>query len=74
MTLKINEIAWDRHKQCGGAKSINGIQPSPIDNLIFNDNKPAQIRVHSKRSYTITKMNDNINMDSTIAGSMSAHS
>ena len=70
MTLKIKEIAWDRHKQCSGAKSINGIQPSPIDNLIFNDNKP----VHSKRSYAITKMNDNINMDSTIAGSMSAHS
>jgi hypothetical protein len=32
--------------------------------------KPALIRFHSKRQHTITKMNENINMDSTIAGSL----
>jgi hypothetical protein len=35
-----------------------------------NDKKPAQIRFHSKRPHINTKMNDNINIDSTIAGSM----
>jgi hypothetical protein len=34
------------------------------------DKKPAQIHFHSKRPHTITKMKDNINMDSTISGSM----
>ena len=37
-----------------------------------NDKIPAQIRFHSKRLQTITKMIDNIHMDSTIAGSMNA--
>ena len=32
------------------------------------------IHFHAKRPHTITKMNDNKNMDSTIAGSMNAHS
>jgi hypothetical protein len=31
--------------------------------------KNAKIRFHSKRPHTITKMNDNINMDITIARS-----
>jgi hypothetical protein len=35
-----------------------------------NDINPAQIRFHSKRPHTATKMNDNINIDSTITGSM----
>jgi hypothetical protein len=35
-----------------------------------NDKKPAQIHFHSKRPHINTKMNDNINIDSTIAGSM----
>jgi hypothetical protein len=39
-----------------------------------NDKKPAQICFHSKRPHTIIKMNDNINMDSTIPESMNAHS
>jgi len=36
--------------------------------------KPAQIRFHSKRPHTITKMNDIIDMGSTIAGLVNAHS
>jgi hypothetical protein len=32
--------------------------------------KKVQIRFNSKRQHTVTKMNDSINMDSTIAGSM----
>jgi hypothetical protein len=35
-----------------------------------NDKKPAQILFHSKRPHINTKMNDNINMASTIAGSI----
>ena len=38
----------------------------------IKDKKPAQIRFHSKRPRVITKKNDNINMNSTIAGSMNA--
>jgi uncharacterized protein YprB with RNaseH-like and TPR domain len=34
--------------------------------------KSTQIYFHSKRLHTITKMNDNINMVSTIAVSMNA--
>jgi hypothetical protein len=29
------------------------------------EKKPAQIHFHSRRQHTITKMNDNINMDPT---------
>ena len=32
--------------------------------------KPPQIHFHSKRPHSVTKMNDSINMDSTIAVSM----
>jgi hypothetical protein len=50
------------------------ITPSAI-HIKTNDEKPAQIRFHAKRPYnTITKMNDNINMESTIAGTMDARS
>jgi flagellar biosynthesis GTPase FlhF len=48
----------------------------PISHVIFlcskRSNKPAQIRFRSKKNHTIIKMNDNINMDNTIAGSMNA--
>jgi len=36
--------------------------------------KRAQIVSYSKRPHTITKMSDNVIMDITIAGSMSARS
>ena len=35
--------------------------------------KNLYIGFHSKMPHTITKMNDNKDMDSTIAGSMNAH-
>jgi hypothetical protein len=35
---------------------------------IITDENPAQIRFHTERPYTITNMNDNINMGITIAG------
>ena len=55
---------------------------SPLDNWISNGNtnihkrstKPGQIRLHSKRPHTITKINDNINLERTKAGSENAHS
>jgi len=36
--------------------------------------KPAQIRFHSNRPHAITQMNDDIHMDSTIAGSVTVRS
>ena len=73
MTLEIQTLAWDRHKNVAGLNQIIGSQPSPLGNWIFNgfayiktnDKKPTHIRFHSKRSHTITKMNDNIEIDST---------
>jgi hypothetical protein len=57
---------------------VMGSEPLPFDNWISNDNiyinKPTQTGVHTKRPHAITKMNDNINMDSTIPGSMNARS
>jgi hypothetical protein len=55
-----------------------GIEPFSFDNWISNDNininKLTQTRVHTNRPHAITTMNDNINMDSTIPGSMNARS
>ena len=45
------------------------ITGSPAEYIYIYD-KPAQIRFHSNRPHTITKMNGNIKMDSKIAGSM----
>jgi hypothetical protein len=57
---------------------IMGIEPFSFDNWISNDNininKPTQTRVPINRPHAITTMNDNINMDSTIPGSMNARS
>ena len=47
--------------------SMMPAQPFLSDNWISN----MDVRFHSKRQHTITKMNENINMDSTIAGSVS---
>ena len=56
---------------------------SEVDNWISNRNKyvkkclkkkSVQISLHSKRPHTITEMNDNTNLDSTISGSMNTHS
>ena len=44
---------------------------SPQNNAYLNkQRKMTQIRFHLKIPHTVTEMNDNINMDSTIAGSM----
>ena len=64
-------------QKCGGVKQVNGT-PTLLSwwlNLqqqykYKHIEKPAQILFHSKRPHTITKMNVNINMDSTIAGLM----
>ena len=39
-----------------------------------NDKNPAQSRFHSNRPHTITQMNDNVNMDSTIVESVNTGS
>ena len=71
VTLEIQILASVRHKNVVWFNWLMGSQPSILDNWISNGNtyinKPAQIRFHPKRTYTITQTNDNINMDSTIA-------
>jgi hypothetical protein len=63
------------------AKTVNGIPTpllitgSPTTLHIETSHKiPAQIRFHSNRPHTITQMNDDIHMDSTIAGSVTVRS
>ena len=66
-TLGIQVLPWVRHTIVAGLSLLMGSLPSPLDNWIFkaihayiNDKNPAQIWFHSKRSHTLTKMNDNI--------------
>jgi hypothetical protein len=42
--------------------------------ILVNDEKHVHICFHSQRSHNITKKNDNMNMDNTIARSMNARS
>jgi len=62
-------------------KRFMGFQPSSLDNWIFKCStyvmdkrykNSGQIHLHPKRPHTKTNMNDNINMDSTIAWSVNA--
>ena len=76
LMFEIQILAWDRHKNVVGLNRLMGSLPSRLGNWISNGNtclnkrwKHAQIRFHSKGQQTIAKMNDNINMDNTIAGS-----
>ena len=64
-------------QKCGGVKLVNGILTLSSDNWIFYENsdiKKIQINLHrfTHKDHTITKRNDNINMesDSTITGSV----
>ena len=74
MTLEIQVLAWERHKNVAGFNWLMGSQPSPLDNWIFNSNTHLQTIKYLKRfaftqkDQTLTKINDNINIDSTIAG------
>jgi hypothetical protein len=45
-----------------------GCEPSLLDKQMMQ--KPTQIYFLSKRPHTITKINDNINLDSTIVESV----
>jgi hypothetical protein len=81
--LEIQVLPWERHKKYDSVIPVNGIPTLPLWSLgiqwqyvYINKRlkKPAQPRLHSKRSHTITKKNDNINMGSTIAGSINARS
>ena len=67
-------------QRSGGVKQINQITTalllivgSPTIIQIYSYNKkPTKIRLQSERPSTITNLNDNINMDSTIAVSVNA--
>jgi hypothetical protein len=80
MTLEINVLARDRHKNVAELNQLMGPQSSLSwysTALHYTDKntqyKPAQIHFHSNRPHIITKINDNINMDSTKAGSVNGH-
>jgi hypothetical protein len=38
MTLVIQILAWDRHKNVAGLNSLMRSHPSPLDNWIYNSN------------------------------------
>jgi hypothetical protein len=63
--------------KCGRIKLINVIPLSStkknLHRFTFTKKKPAQIHFHSKNPHNITKMNENINMDGTIEGSVNVH-
>ena len=75
MTLEFQVMAWDRHPNVSGLNWLMGSQPSALDNWMINDipyeqtikKKPAQIRFNWRRRI-FAKINDNINLDSAIAG------
>jgi hypothetical protein len=81
MTLKFKSWFRTNIQMCRD-KAVNGITTHALNNWIStvivihtNDkNNNITIRFYSKRPHAITKMNDNINMDSTITGSMNARS
>ena len=62
----------------GHTQRCGGVIPTGYPLLIIGYKqtikKSAQINVNSNRSYTITKMNDSINKDSTKTGSTNARS
>jgi hypothetical protein len=79
MTLKIQVMAWERHRNAAVLNPLMGSQASPLDNLISNGNinkrKQKMYRFVSLKMTTYyQKQNDNINMDSTIGGSMNDRS
>ena len=59
--------------RCGGVSPFNVTLPLIIE-YKPTIKKPARISVNSNRSHTISKMNDNINKDSTKTGSTNARS
>ena len=70
-------MPWNRDKHVAGLNWLIGSQTSrsPMTiQYIKKYKKPLQIYSHSKRTHTMTKLNDKINMDNTTAGSMNAYS
>ena len=64
MMLEIQVLSWDRHKDVMELTRSMGSQTSSLDNWISN------VNTYINKPHTITKMKDNINMDSIIAGSV----
>ena len=74
-------IQWTKHDT--NVNLFNEVPtPHSLENRISASNtdinkqaiKNMQIRFHSKKPHTITKLNDNINMDSAITGSVNVYS
>jgi hypothetical protein len=77
MPMEFQVLDWDRHNIWGGVKPLHSI--SQLSHLTIGSSTAIQIYIkkkhekicfHSIRPHTIIKMNDNINMDSTIAVSV----
>ena len=71
--MEIPGPGLEQTHRCGGVTPVNVIPPLIIEYKQTNK-KSALISVNSNRSHTITKMNDNINKDSTRTGSTNARS
>ena len=75
---KSRSWTWERHTNFGWVKLVYGIPPPPLNNWISNNKCKQTIRnlqrfTSTKKDHTlILKMNDNINMDSTITRLMNA--
>jgi hypothetical protein len=81
--MPIEILGSNRHQKIEVLNWSMWLQPLQFNNLLFpNGNtyiqkqlkNPADIRFYSKRQNNVTKPNDHINMNSTIAGSVNAGS
>ena len=78
MGLEIRVLTYDNHRNVAGFNRKMAPQPFSLNKCIsneyrykiYNNKETQQIHFHSQRSHTITNMNDNINMNSTIARPM----
>jgi hypothetical protein len=64
---------FTKHKKVNSYCVLFDLGSPTAIHIWINEKRPAQIRLHSKRPHTITKMNDRLSLDSTITGSMKAY-
>ena len=71
MSWEIQVLAWDRYKNVAGSNWLMGSKPFLFDKL---DLQQQYIYKQTIKKKTASTQNDNINIDSTIAGSVNAGS
>ena len=73
MTLEFHVLSWDRDINVAGLNRFIGLHSKTLQRKI-QLKKHVEILFYSIGAHIITKMNDNINMDSTMAWSMNNRS